>query len=251
MKTHVLYFGTLALVLLLASCTGQRETITPGDTWQVTDDLRVTELRPGVWMHTSWTDYNGSRVSSNGLLVREGDGLMLIDTAWGEAPTDALLDWTEATLGLPVTQAFATHWHADRMGGAAVLEARNIPFYASPLTQQLADAAGLPQPEILDVSEVGDAENFGTVEVFYPGHGHTADNTVVWLPAHRLLFGGCAVKSAAAGDLGYVGDADLESWPESIRRVQIRYGEADLVVPGHGDPGGTELLAHTLDLLEQ
>lgn len=67
----------------------------------MTDDLRVTELRPGVWMHTSWKMMDsGSRFTSNGLLVREGDSLLLIDTAWGEEPTKALLDWAVVTLGL-------------------------------------------------------------------------------------------------------------------------------------------------------
>lgn len=247
-------FAALLVGLGLASCAGPREAVPERspepETWQVTDDLRVTALRPGVWVHTTWRVLDGGgRFPSNGLLVRDSDGLLLIDTAWGEAPTEALLVWAEATLGRPVTRAVVTHWHDDRVGGAAVLAARGISFSALPVTRRFAAEAGLPEPDALPVGAVGGAATVGPVEVFYPGPGHTEDNAVVWLPEQRVLFGGCAVKSAAAGGLGYVADADLDAWPEAIRRVQARYAEADLVVPGHGRPGGIGLLAHTLNLL--
>ena len=67
--------------------------------------------------------------------------------------------------------------------------------------------------------------------------------------AARVLFGGCAVKSADATDLGFVGDADLAHWPDAMRALQKRYASAAIVVPGHGDPGDGALLQHTLDLL--
>jgi len=88
----------------------------------------------------------------------------------------------------------------------------------------------------------------GSVEVFFPGAGHTQDNLVVWVPQHRTLFGGCIVKNAHDRTLGNTADADLREWPASLRRLQTRYGQASLVVPGHGEPGGPELLQHTLDL---
>ena len=41
-------------------------------------DLQVSELRPGVWIHTSWQVLaDGTRFPSNGLIVREGDHLRL------------------------------------------------------------------------------------------------------------------------------------------------------------------------------
>jgi metallo-beta-lactamase class B len=45
-----------------------------------------------------------------------------------------------------------------------------------------------------------------------------------------------------------VSDADVKQYPASIRRVLERYPKAELVVPGHGDVGGRELLEHTLAL---
>jgi hypothetical protein len=52
-------------------------------------------------------------------------------------------------------------------------------------------------------------------------------------------------------EIGYVGEADLERWPASIEALRREYGDATLIVPGHGRAGGDELLQHTLDLLAQ
>ena len=58
--------------------------------FEITPDLQIYDLAPGVWRHVSWHVLDsGVRYPSNGLLVLDGDGLLLIDTAWGEAPTPA------------------------------------------------------------------------------------------------------------------------------------------------------------------
>jgi metallo-beta-lactamase class B len=89
------------------------------------------------------------------------------------------------------------------------------------------------------------------IHLFYPGPGHTRDNIVVWLPRRRILFVGCLVKSAVARDLGNVEEADVKNWPVAVRRIIERYRDAEILVPGHGKPGGVELLSHTMELLEQ
>ncbi|MEL6617149.1 MAG: subclass B1 metallo-beta-lactamase, partial [Bacteroidota bacterium] len=80
---------------------------------------------------------------------------------------------------------------------------------------------------------------------------HTADNTMVWVPEHKILVGGCAVKDLDTNGLGYTGDADVEAWPRAIDRAQEAYPEARTVVPGHGPVGDTALLRHTHALLTE
>lgn len=204
-----------------------------------TPDLELRELRPGIWLHTSWQALeDGTRFPSNGLVVREGNGLVLVDTAWGDPLTEELLDRIERELKLPVVRAVATHFHDDRLGGAATLKKRGIPLYAHPLTIAKMPGLGLkPLPA-----------SFGSLEVYYPGPAHAPDNVVVWIPGAKVLFGGCAVRSANSTALGNLSDADLLRWHESIRNVMRRYGDAEIVVPGHGKPGGKELLERTLEL---
>ncbi len=83
------------------------------------------------------------------------------------------------------------------------------------------------------------------MEIFYPGPGHTIDNVVVWLPALNILFGGCFVKSLHSKSLGYVKEASINQWSQSIDTLIARYPSTKLVIPGHGMEGGQELLVHT------
>ena len=189
-------------------------------------------------------------MSSNGLVVQDGDELVLIDTAWGEAPTEALLDWAARELGRPVTRALATHSHEDRIGGPVSLARRGIPLLVHPATLRLATQRGVTTAQPIVGFADSDVVQVGGLEVFHPGAAHARDNVVVWIARERLLVGGCAVKTADAPTLGFVGDADLARWPASLRRVRERYPEARVVVPGHGEPSDLALLDHTLALLD-
>ena len=70
----------------------------------------------------------------------------------------------------------------------------------------------------------------------------------VYFPDKKVLFGGCAVKSAQTKNLGFTGDAVMSQWPVSLNKILERYKDAAVVVPGHGEAGGVELIRHTLSL---
>lgn len=215
------------------------------------DSLVVRELRPGVWMHTSWRQLApGVKVPSNGLFVLRDAEIWLIDTAWGNDLTNQLLSWIETVLDRPVAGAIITHFHDDRMGGAPALKARGIQSWAHPLTLELGADLGIPLPTPLASLQAGGSVTLGGMEIFYPGPGHTADNLMVWLPEDRILFGGCAVRPLTSSSLGNVDDAILSEWPESIRRAEERFSEVEWVIPSHGPLGGPNLLRHTIQLFD-
>ncbi len=252
--------GLLLLGQLSVAHDDVADPLTPGSMdgavrWQISDDLSVEQIHPDVWMHTSRRVLSSGAVfPSNGLLVRSGDGLVLVDTAWGEPLTAQLLDWIEGELKMPVHAAVATHFHADSAGGARALAEREIAFFAHPLTRTLMgpeheqSPEALPEP--LPLRAVGDRVRVGAVEVFFPGAGHSLDNVAAWVPNARVLFGSCAVRSPAFSGKGNTADGDLDGWPLAIARLQKHYPQADIVVPGHGRAGGTELLAHTRALFD-
>lgn len=238
---HRLLLVTLLLLAATACARAQQ--------WRIAPDLSVRKLAPGVWMHTSIIAIDGSPVPANGLLVATGDGLLMIDTPFNDDQTNRLLDWTRKTLGREVKRSISTHFHVDRVGGIGALRAAGIDASSTRMTYELVDTTKFsrPTPSLgLDTTlTIGGAR----VQVLYPGAGHTRDNIVVWLPASRVLFGGCMVKAARAGDLGNIADADLASWPGAIATVIRRFPRARIVVPGHGATGGRELLTHTAELL--
>ena len=212
-------------------------------------DLEVQRLRPTVWLHVS---RDGQGVPANGLVVRTPKGLLLIDTCWTEGQAERLIAWAERALGAFVVEAVVTHAHGDRTGGLPALARRGIPAAALDVTIETLRASGasggrLPRV-LLTAAQPVHVDPLG-FEAFFPGPGHAADTIVVWLPAERVLFGGCLVKAETATDLGNVAEADLASWPRAIEAVRARYPRAEVVVPGHGPVGGPAALAHTLDLL--
>lgn len=188
-------------------------------------------------------------MSSNGLVVREGNQVVVIDTAWGAAPSLLLLDWIDRELGLPVSRLIVTHFHDDRLGGWEVFAERGVRVVASKRTLELA---GVTPSDAFDLYTLDSGETMacGSMEILSPGPAHAEDNVVVWLPSHKLLAGGCVMRAAESGGLGNVAAATISEWANSIRRVQQAYPLAEQVLPGHGSIGGRELIQHTIDLAQ-
>ncbi len=214
------------------------------------NDFQLRRLDASIWLHVSFKELPGvGRYPSNGLVVLGPEGALLVDTPWTPEQTRRLLAWLRDTQGTAVREVIITHFHDDRLGGVSELPS-SVRIHALTATSELAARQGhrfsatALQPET-SLSLVGES-----VEIYFPGAGHAPDNLVVWLPARRMLFAGCLVKSADSGSLGNLADADVPSWRDSVQRVIERYPNATVVVPGHGDPGGQELLVHTRELVD-
>jgi metallo-beta-lactamase class B len=57
------------------------------------------------------------------------------------------------------------------------------------------------------------------------------------------------VKSLNSTDLGNIADGDIKAYPGTIDKVMRKFNDASVVIPGHGQYGGLDLLKHTRDLL--
>lgn len=211
-------------------------------------ELEITKLEEGVWLHTSYYIYpTGLIFPSNGLIIKDGQELTLIDTAWGELQTVELLNTIQSKIKLPVTKAIVTHAHSDRAAGVDVLESAGIEVFAHPLTKRLTIEQGAPVPNniLQGIDEAGSSVNFGSFEVIFPGAAHALDNLMIWLPKQHILFGGCAVRSLDSKSAGNTAHGDIQSWLKVIQQSKKQYEHAKTVVPGHGKTGGVELLNHT------
>lgn len=226
-----------------------RPPVVPTPTQASTIELTLTPLQPKVWLHTSTQNAGPYRgLVSHGLVVRGEHGVLLVDTAWGEQATVELLAEVERLIGQRPTAAIITDFHDNRAGGVQALHTAEIDVYSSSNIIDRIDARGFAKPLSAPVTNLSIA---GTpIEVFAPGPGHSPENLVAWLPHHQLLFGGCLVRPFDSRSLGNTEDADLIGWGPTIRAVKQRYPNAEMVVPSHGSPGGTELLDHTLALIE-
>ena len=210
--------------------------------------FKIEALADDVFLHTSYRDIKGYGVlDSNGLIVIDGDAAYLVDTPWSEEDTARLLAWLTQR-GYELKASVSTHWHDDRTAGIGLLNSKKIPTYASRLTNRV-----LREKELPLATHVFDSEVFtlleDRIELFYPGPGHSEDNIVAWLPRQKLLFGGCLLRAMGWKSAGNLSDANLGEWGNSIRRIENRYPEIHLVVPGHGEPGREQMMEHTFSIV--
>jgi metallo-beta-lactamase class B len=251
MSRSLTVFGILLAACSMA-CEGQ-QTATPPGKIPITDDLEIERIGDNVWRHVSY-EYLESfgRSSGNGLVVVAGDRAVLLDTPWRDEQTAALFEWVSEELGASITTVVVTHSHPDNLGGLGEAHRRGSSSVAYEKTVEFARENGRVVPELTVGTSYDLSINDLLLELRFYGAGHTVDNIVVWIPQANVLFGGCLVRPATTQMLGYTEEADLESWPQTIRRVLERYGSNEpIVVPGHGAPGGVELLQHTLKLLAE
>lgn len=232
--------------LVFACCIGAQN---PVDT-DLGLEVHVRSLTEHTWLVSSVSKIKAfGDVQSNAVLVVGPEESVLIDTPATNEQTDLVLDWAEKRLHRPVRHLVITHWHVDRMGGIDMALKRHVATYALGKTIELARQHGLSLPE----HELRDEDHLALsgvlLEIYYPGHGHTADNIVVWIEEDHLLDGGCFVKSMSAATLGNLAEIDVPLWAKGIASVRQRYSGARVVVPGHGEVGGQELLQHTAELL--
>ena len=216
----------------------------------VSRDIEVIKLSEHTYVHFSYAEMPPwGRVGSNGLIFTSKGEALLFDTPVNDSLTKTLVDWMTDSLKVRIVGFVPNHWHEDCMGGLACLHAMGIPSYAQQKTIAIAREKHLPCPRHSFVDSLILKAGDDTVVCRYLGAGHTVDNIVAWVPSERVLFGGCMVKELKSGTLGNVRDADRVAWPETIRRVLATFGDARIVVPGHGAIGGPDLLFHTEALL--
>ena len=219
---------------------------------RIAEDIEIIKLSNEVYLHVSYFQTtNFGKVGANGLiLIKNGKGL-LIDTPWNDQQTNALYRWVNDSLNTSIDTFIATHWHEDCIGGLAFLESKGIKSYANQMTIDIAKEKNLPIPQKGFADSLRIEFQGIPVDCFYFGGGHSTDNILVSLPNENILFGGCCIKDMNATNLGNLEDADIISWPLTMEKIMGRFSNTSLIVPGHGKIGNTELIRHTIDLLNE
>ncbi|MBN2347576.1 MAG: subclass B1 metallo-beta-lactamase [Bacteroidales bacterium] len=217
--------------------------------YTISENLELYQISANAYLHISYTNSEQfGRFSSNGMVyVVKGEGV-LIDTPTDTLQTRELLDFLQDSLHISITGFIGTHWHNDCIGGLQTIHQQGIESYACELTQNIAENKGLPVPKIGFKDSLTIFLQGQPIKCMYPGAGHTLDNIIVWLPESRILFGGCLIKCLSAQGLGNIIDADITAWPETLKKIERIYPDAQIIIPGHGSWGGIELVEHTLSL---
>jgi metallo-beta-lactamase class B len=200
-------------------------------------------------MHVSYlqTDEWGL-VGCNGMVYKNDEMAFVFDTPTRDEDSELLIDWLENDQKVSVNGVVVNHFHRDCLGGLQAFHDRNIASYANELTLQLAkeDSVVIPQNSMEKKLTLGNEKDLKVVNSFF-GEAHTKDNIISWLPKEKVIFGGCMVKSLKSGK-GFLGDANVDEWANTIQKVKDTYPEAKYVIPGHGKFGDISLLDYTIEM---
>ncbi len=215
------------------------------------ENLKVEAITTNLFVHISYLsteDYG--KVPCNGAVYINENEAVVFDAPTNNKASAELILWIQNTLKKKIKAVVATHFHIDCLGGLQQFHENGIPSYANELTITYAKENNgiLPQNSFNKQMEINLGEQSTTVA--YYGAGHTRDNVIAYIPSERAIFGGCLVKGIRAGK-GNLADADVKAWPKTIARIQKELPQVEIVIPGHGKKGGTELLEYTKNMFEE
>ena len=216
-----------------------------------TADLQIQKISDHTYRHITYLEtQDWGKVACNGMIVTDDGEAIIFDTPITDSVSNVLIDFVEQDLKCKVTGIVATHFHTDCLGGLKAFHDRNIPSYALNLTLDLAKPIHevIPQNGFHKSLELKAGNK--KVILDYLGEGHTKDNIIAYFPDEQVMFGGCLIKSLKSGK-GYLGDANVDAWPQTVEKLKAKYKDVKIIIPGHGNPGGSELLDYTINMFKK
>lgn len=212
--------------------------------------LKIVKLTSDLYKYTTYNTYKGAVTDANAVYLVTKKGVVVIDAPWDSTQFQPFLDSIKAKHNQKVVLAIATHSHEDRAGGLVFFRAKGIKTYATNKTNRILLETNKPTAQFTFNGDTTFNVGGLNIKTFFAGEGHTKDNITVWFEQDKILYGGCLVKSTDSEDLGYVGEANVKQWPQSIKNLQKKYPNVKLLIPGHGNGDTPKALNHTLELLK-
>ena len=207
--------------------------------------ISFTKLGEGLYAYTAEGDPN------TGVIIGD-DGVMIVDAQATPAMAADVIAKIRTVTDKPIRYVLLSHYHAVRvLGASAYTDAYAI--LASDETRKLIvergaqdmdseigrfprlfqgkeTIPGLTWPTLTFTGEISVWLGKREVRISQPGRGHTAGDTIAWVPDAGVLFSGDLVEYKSAC---YCGDAHYEDWPKTLKKLQ-KYDPV-AVVPGRGD----------------
>jgi cyclase len=179
---------------------------------------------------------NIRKYGGNVLVYITQDGVVLVDSKF-ESMHDDIVTKVKSLTDKPIKYLILTHNHADHSGGAAKMAAMGVTVVIS--IADLENLARAPnQTWLPEWGYSGRAQlRLGGKEVqLYEVRGHTKGDTLVFLPAERLVESGDLF--ATAPELPYIVDyGSGGDWMDLSNEIdELLKLDFELVIPGHGLP---------------
>jgi len=225
---------------------------------------QVKYVAAGVWFREGDIEGQGH---CNNIIIEMKDYLIVVDANFPSGARAALADVRRIS-EKPVKYVFDTHHHGDHaygnpvwtQAGATTLAyigvaeemQRYEPTRWRNESKNRKDVAelNLAAPEApkqtFDKSPFVLKDGNREVRFYHYGWAHTRGDGFVYLPKERILVTGDA---AVNGPYNNTADANIANWPKVLRSAQQL--AIDQVLPGHGVPGGKEIIDGQIQFLSE
>jgi metallo-beta-lactamase class B len=210
--------------------------------------LTISHLTGDFYIYTTYNKYQESKVPANGMYLVTDNGVVMFDTPWDTTQFQPLLDSLKLKHNKSVVLCIATHWHSDKTAGLEYYKQQGILTYTTVFTDELSKTNNKKRAEFLMEKDTVFNVGHYSFETYYPGQGHTADNIVIWFKKEKILYGGCLIKGADAENLGYLGDANLTEYANTLKKVQNKYLDPKFIIISHSNWNNIKSLKHSIML---
>lgn len=250
MKIFIKILLIVVYSTILSSCSSTKKMdFKPTEIYK-TSNLIVTQISANAFTHISYLQTNDfGNVPCNGLIVRDSNEVIIFDSPTNDKSAEELIKWIKETLNCKINAIIPTHFHDDCLGGLKAFNDNNIPSYAYFKTIELAKENKYEIPKNSFDNSIILKVGTKNVSVKFLGQGHTKDNVVGYFQSENIMFGGCLIKKLKASK-GYLGDANVGEWSNTVEKVKMEYPNVKIVVPGHGEYGDRGLLDYTIKLFK-
>jgi len=206
--------------------------------------VTFSAIGEGLYAYTAQGDPN------TGIIIGD-DSCMVIDAQATPLMAQDVIARVRAVTDKPIKYVLLSHYHAVRVLGASAYGASEIVAHEATrklivergvedmaseigrfprLFRGVDTVPGLTWPTLTFAGSLTLWLGNRRVEISHPGRGHTAGDTIAWVPDAGVLFSGDLVEYKSAC---YCGDAFLREWPQTIARLAAL--DAVALVPGRGD----------------
>lgn len=214
------------------------------------EEVKTIRILPHIW-----TVHPTGGTDANATFIVTGQGVMVVDTRMTPEGGEYVLNEIRAKSDKPVTHVINTHHHRESvLGNRAFKDCPSIIAHrkAQKNLEDLVESGKLKDvtyPNLVFDKHAELTLGGYLLQLRHPGPAHTDGDLYVYMPSWRTIIAGGLVFNEVLPEMN---DSYIDPWIDALQEMEDL--DAELIVPGHGQPGGKQIIIqakHYLILLKR
>jgi cyclase len=207
-----------------------------------------------VWKNL-FTLTHGEGIDSNTTFLITNEGVIMVDTRVTPAEAKKVKEEVRKQTQQPILYTVNTHYHGDHSFGNQVFKDTHTIIAHENVRKALEGELGQTHLEVFKSFKVPGMDEtvitppnmiFKEKMHIYAGEyhlelihapGHTDGDLFIYIEALKTIIAGDLITT---GKIPYMGDAYIEDWIKALNYIGDL--DAEIYIPGHGNPGGKPIL---------